>query len=157
MARDYEKQAATVPGSMMADTRTMGITSPFNELFYAGFDASLDKAPGSKVKQFDGTITVLPPTLKPGEPFELTIELQHRGCLPWVAGAGNDLVLKGDAARLGLPAKWVYDGEPMVFGDKRSIKLRGTAPAQLGSAKITINFQTSYRGWVPFSKTVEMK
>ncbi|MFN8574470.1 MAG: hypothetical protein U0132_20630 [Gemmatimonadaceae bacterium] len=157
LARAYQRRAALVPGQMMEETRKLEITMPFNELDYAGFEADLDAAPGSKVKQFDGEIRVKPPVLRAGQPFELKIDLVHRGVIPWLTGAGNDLLLEGDAARLGLPEKWTFEGPPMVYGDHRQITLRGTAPSEPGVWSVKISFLTAYRGWTPFSQTVDVR
>jgi hypothetical protein len=157
LARGYEEQARRVPGDMMAAVCASKIASPFKELFYGGYDRSLDSLGVLKVKQFDGRMRVSPPRLTPGQGFDLEIELQNMGVIPWIAGPGNDLVLQGDTKRLGLPDQWSYDGPPMVFGDGRVIKLHGVAPEQPGSAKIKIDFQSGYRDWAPFSQTVELK
>ncbi len=156
LARDYQRRSANVPGRMMEDTHKLEITTPFHELDYAGFEPDLDAAEVATIKQFDGEIRVLPTVRKPGEPFELKIELTNRGVVPWMVGAGNDLLLEGDAARLGLPERWTYAGPPMVYGDRRVITLRGRAPADAGPAEVKISFVTAYRDWQPFSLTIEL-
>jgi hypothetical protein len=155
LAREYEAIAAKVPGKMMADTRSSNITAPFKDLF-SGFDRSLDYALRLAVKQFDGGLAVAPVRLKPGEPFELEISLHNLGVIPWLTGAGNDLLLEGETQRLGLPSRWAYEGPPMVFGDRRLVRLRGVAPQVPGATKLKINLLTSYRDWVLSSQTVEL-
>jgi hypothetical protein len=157
LARGYEERAGRLPGGMMAATCASKMASPFKELFFAGYDRSLDYEGVLKVKQFDGSLRILPPRLTAGQPFDLEIELQNRGVIPWIAGAGNDLVLQGETKRLGLPERWDYDGPPMVFGDGRVIKLHGVAPERPGAAQIKIDFLASFRDWVPFSQTLELK
>jgi hypothetical protein len=83
--------------------------------------------------------------------------LINRGVVPWITGSGHALVLEGDAERLGLPARWDYVGEPLVFGDRRTIRIRGVTVAPSGPATIKLSFLTSRRGRVAFSQTAELK
>lgn len=155
LARSFEAQATKVPGDMMASTRAAGLLAPFKENL-AGYDRSLEFIPVLKVKQFDGALRVLPARLVPGQPFELQIELENRGCIPWMAGVGNDLVLQGDIRVLSLPNRWTYDGPPMVFGDRRVVTLRGQTPEKPGKAEIKVDFLASFRDWIVFSQSLEL-
>ena len=155
LAYGYDQQVAQVPGQMMASLRANKLTLPFKERVF-DYDSSLDNV--LAVKKFDSRLRVLPVKLIPGQPFELKMELQNVGCMPWISGVGLNIVLDDDTARFGLPARWDYDGEPMVFGDRRIITLRGVAPEQHGTAKIKINFISPGRSISAFlSQTVELK
>lgn len=154
LARRYDDQAAKVPGDMMAQTRALKMTLPFKE-WVGGYDRSLDDV--LQVKQFDGRLRVLPSRLTPGQPFELEIELQNDGCIPWIQGVGHEIELQGETKRLGLPDQWNYEGHPMVFGDRRVVTLRGVAPEQPGKAQIKINFVSQFRDRYAFlTQTVHL-
>ena len=155
LARRYDDRAAQVPGDMMAQTRANKMPFPFKE-WVGGYDRSLDNV--LQIKQFDGRLRVLPSRLTPGQPFELKIELQNGGCIPWIPEVGNDIELQGETKRLGLPDQWNYDGPPMVFGDRRVITLRGVAPQQPGTAQIKISFMAQFRDSYAFlSQSIELK
>lgn len=155
LAHNYDRQAAQVPGGMMAAVRENKMTFPFKEWVF-GYGGWLDGSEASK--QFAGKLSVMPVSLTPGLPFELQLTLQNDGCMPWISGVGQEIELQGDTARFGLPARWDYEGAPMVFGDRRTIILRGVAPAQSGKTEIKINFLSPGRGRpVLFTKTVELK
>ncbi|MEP6662708.1 MAG: hypothetical protein ABJC04_03490 [Verrucomicrobiota bacterium] len=145
LARAYEQRAAAVPGEMMNSTRASKITAPFQELFLSGFDRSLDFQPILKVKQFDGEMKISASPLNPEKPFALKIEIRNGGFIPWTAGVGLELELAGETKRLGLPERWAYEGDPMVFGDRRIITLRGEVPKEAGAAQIKINFIATFR------------
>ena len=63
---------------------------------------------------------------------------------------GHRLEVRGEVQRLGLAASWDFQALPMVFGDRREIELRGTAPAQPGEAKIELLFLAPFRNPHPF-------
>lgn len=138
LARHYDKQAAKVPGNMIAMTRADNLTLPFKERVN-GYDNSLDNL--IQIKQFDGLLSILTiPQLAAGHPFELKIELQNRGCIPWTTGAGYEIRLECETKLLGLPDQLTYEGAPIVFGDKRIFTLQGVVPAKSGEAQIKIDF-----------------
>ena len=120
----------------------MGLTRPFKE-FVAGYDPSLDGL--LQVKQFAGTMTVVPEQLSAGKPFVVRVRLRNLGVCPWLAGVGQQLELQGDTASLGLPATWDFVEPPLVFGDQREIELRGVAPREPGEASIHIRLTAPYR------------
>ena len=127
---------------MMARTRALQLTQPFKE-FVAGFDPSLDGV--LQVKQFAGTVTMVPDSTAAGEPFVLRIRLRNLGVCPWMEGVGHQLELQGDLAGLGLPATWNFTGPPVVFGDQREVELKGVAPREPGSVSIHVRLTAPYR------------
>lgn len=141
LAKRLDQEAAEVPSNMLARVRAMGMTQPFKE-WVTGYDASLEWA--LKIRQFAGKCQVAPVALKAGEPFVLKVELQNTGVCPWIAGVGHRLELGGDAAKLGLPAKWEFAEPPLVFGDRREVELRGVAPREAGEGSVKLTF------WGPF-------
>jgi len=148
LASVFDEEAATVPGNMLAATRRAGLTQPFKE-WVAGHDAlewSLE------VKQFAGRVSAALTEVAAGQPFTLRVELHNTGIWPWVAGVGQELRLGGDAERLGLPPKWDYEGEPMVYGDRRVVALRGTAPAEPGEGAVTLSFFAPFRNPTAIAK-----
>jgi len=154
LAGGLDAEAATVPGNMLAATRRADLLRPFRE-WVAGYDAVEWSLP---VKQFSGTVTATAPTLSAGQPFTLTVALRSTGVWPWGEGAGQTLELGGDAARLGLPAKWDFAGEPMVYGDRRTVELRGVAPTEPGEAEATLSLYGPFRNHVPFAtQTVKVE
>jgi len=142
LAAAYDREAAGVPGKMIAQTRANQMTLPFKE-WVGGYDWSLDGA--TPVKQFAGSIRIAPLQTAAGQPLTLSVILQNTGVYPWVTGVGHRLELSGDAQRLGLPARWDYEGPAMVFGDCRTVELRGMAPKEPGEAKVHLSFFTPFR------------
>jgi hypothetical protein len=142
LAQAYDREAAAVPGQMLARTRALQLTLPFKE-FVAGYDPSLDGL--LEIKQFAGSMSVAPAEFPAGRPFVLRIELKNTGIYPWITGVGHRLEIRGDAQRLGLPSQWDYDDPPLVFGDHRTIELRGTAPKEPGEAKLHLSFFAPFR------------
>ncbi|MBL7043540.1 MAG: hypothetical protein ISR77_33215 [Pirellulaceae bacterium] len=71
---------------------------------------------------------------------------------PWVAEKGPRIELKGDVPRLGLPAKWNYAGESMVFGDRRTATLKGTTPEKPGETEMTFEFVSAFKGRSVFAR-----
>ncbi len=142
LAKEFDSQAAGVPGNMMARTRALKLTQPFKE-FVAGYDPSLDAR--LQVKQFDGVITVPDDALQAGQPFTLRVRLQNLGVCPWIEGVGHRFELQGNTEQLGLPAQWELTGQPMVLGDQREVLLQGTAPREPGSATLHIRWLAPYR------------
>jgi hypothetical protein len=129
---------------MLANTRNM--TLPYKE-WMAGYDAWLD--PHLVRPQFAGTMTAAPVELAAGQPFTLHVELRNTGVCPWVAEAGQRLEFSGAAEQLGLPASWTFEGEPMAPGDRRTFEFAGLAPAEPGSAEITLTLFNPYRSPAP--------
>jgi hypothetical protein len=93
---------------------------------------------------------VSPSDVAAGQPFALRVELQNTGVCPWLPGVGQRLAVSGDAARLGLPAQWEYEGPPLVFGERRSIELHGVAPQEPGEVRLTVTFAPPFRNAHPF-------
>jgi hypothetical protein len=156
LARRYDEQAAKVPGNMIAQTRVSKLTLPFNN-WTSGYNQSLENV--IQIKQFDGQLNISTiPQLTAGQPFELKVELQNRGCMPWITGAGHEIRLKGETKLLGLPDRWIYEGVPMVYGDRRVIILRGVVPVQPGETQIKFDFMAPFRGGESFlSQTINLK
>jgi hypothetical protein len=135
LAEGYDREAAAMPGQMIARTRANQLTRPWQE-WVSGYDASLDGL--LKVKQFAGELAVSPGEVPAGRPFTLRVRLRNLGVIPWVAGAGEHLEFRGDAGRLGLPTRWDYDGPAMAFGDRREIEVRGVAPPTPGQGAVQV-------------------
>ncbi len=134
-AAKYDRVMKGSPDGMLTHCR--GMTKPYKE-WMAGYDQWLE--PQLKVRQFAGTVKPAAGTLKAGQPFALTIELHNLGACPWVAEAGQLLQLSGAAEALGLPKVWTYEGEGMAPGDRRTITLKGKAPASPGRGKLKAAF-----------------
>jgi hypothetical protein len=149
LAEAYDREAALVPGIMIARTRAEGLTVPFKE-FVTGYDASLEGM--LETRQFAGAIEVQAEGLAAGRSFTLRVRLVNAGVCPWNVGSGLRLELEGDEGRLGLPPRWEYEDPPMVFGDRREIELRGTAPEGAGKAVIRLALVAPFRGRHVFSK-----
>ncbi len=109
----------------------------------AGYDQWLDWQ--LDIKQFVGTLEAEVGLLRTGEPFTLKLVLSNRGVCPWVAGSGQRIELRGDLEQLGLPAVWVYEGEPLAPGDQRTVELHGKTPVAPGEAKLTVSLLAPYR------------
>jgi hypothetical protein len=156
LARQYDEQAAKVPGNMMAMTRADSLTLPFKERV-SGYDISLDNL--IRIKQFDGQLNVSAvPQLNAGQPFELKVELRNRGCIPWISEAGYEIKLEGETRLLGLPDRLPYEGPPIVFGDKHIFTLKGIVPAKTGEAQIKIDFLVPSRAiGTLLGKTINLK
>ncbi len=148
LAAGYDREAAGVPGGMLAATRRFGLTQPFQE-WVAGYEA-LDWS--LELKQFAADLTVSPVQVVAGKEFTLRVELRNAGIWPWVAGVGQRLELGGDASRLGLPARWDYEGAPMVYADRRVVEVRGTAPAQPGEGTVDVSLFAPFRNPTAFAK-----
>ena len=143
LAKDYDQESAAAPGKMLASIRSHQFTLPFKE-WRAGYDASLDRK--LEIKQFNGTITVLPEEIEAGKPFVLRVRLRNTGVCPWLPGVGHRLEITGDnAKRLRLSPSWEYNGPPMVFGDSREIEFQGVAPKEAGEIWIQISFYSPFR------------
>lgn len=149
LADAYDRQASEVPGAMIGTTRRYGMMKPYHE-WVAGLDA-LEWNP--QCKQFSGTVSLSPLLVAAGKPFALRVELANTGVWPWVSGVGQSLEIAGDAARLGLPARWDFTGEPMAFGDRRVVELHGLAPVAPGEAEITVELLAPFRYRAPFART----
>ena len=147
LAQAFDREAATVPGNMMARTRAYQLTLPFKE-WVGGYDLSLEGL--LEIKQFAGSMAVSPEELPAGRPFVLRIELRNRGVCPWMAGVGHRLELRPEARRLGLPAQWDYQGPAMVFGDRRVVELRGIAPKEPGETQLHLGFYAPFKNAYAF-------
>lgn len=143
----YDEQAAHVPGNMMAQLRNGRMTRPFKE-WVAGYDAALEWQ--LDTKQFAGSMQATSGRLSAGRAFTLRVALENTGVIPWRPDVGQRIELSGDVERLGLSAQWDYRGDWMVFGDRRTIELHGTAPDEPGRAEITLDFIAPFRGRYPF-------
>jgi hypothetical protein len=103
-----------------------------------------------ETKQFAGSMTARPEELPAGKPFVLEIELQNRGVCPWIADVGQHLELRGDVQRLGLAADWSFQEPCMVFGERRTIQLRGIAPKEPGETQLHLSFYAPFRNAYAF-------
>ncbi len=139
-AKPYDAQMQMAPPGML--DRVKWMTKPYHE-WMAGYDQWLDWQ--LDIKQFVGTLEAEVGPLRPGEPFTLKLVLSNRGVCPWVAGSGQRIELQGDLEQVGLPAVWVYEGEPLAPGDRRIIELHGKTPAAPGEAKLTAALFAPYR------------
>jgi hypothetical protein len=139
-AKPYDAQMQKAPPGMLDRVRWM--TKPYHE-WMAGYDQWLDWQ--LDLKQFVGTLEAEVGPLRSGEPFTLKLVLSNRGVCPWVAGSGQRIELRGDLEQLGLPAVWVYEGEPVAPGDQRTVELHGKTPATPGEAKLTVSLLAPYR------------
>jgi hypothetical protein len=147
LAQAFDREAAGVPGNMMARTRAYQLTLPFKE-WVGGYDLSLEGV--LETKQFAGSMAVSPDQLPAGRPFVLRVELRNRGVCPWIAGVGQRLELRPEAQRLGLPAQWDYQGPAMVFGDRRVVEVRGVAPKEPGEAQLHLGFYAPFKNAYAF-------
>ncbi len=152
-AKLFCEQAASVGGSMMQHTQPL--LPAFCERMGGYEPWKLD--PILKVKQFAGSVRVMPVKLEAGKPFHLDLELQNTGVFPWIEGQGARIELHGDVGRWGLPATWRYTGKPMVFGDRRTITLTGMAPEAPGHGELSFEFVAPLRDrWVFARARVEL-
>lgn len=158
LASDFDEQAGKTPGEMIVDLRKNSFTLPFREFVYGyeGYNTTLDQL--LKVKQFDGQIQVTTSPVSSDGLFQITVELKNTGYMPWIKEAGHEIRLKGDASAVGLSGLTDLIEAPVVFGDKHEIILKGIAPAGHGSARIVVDFTSSFRRRQPIvSKTIELK
>ena len=155
LAEKYYKQASNVPGNMIAQTCAKRKTVP--SPWVSGYNNSLDNF--LQVKQFDGSLEIPAiPLMKPGQPFELKVELQNRGCIPWVKGAGYELRVKGETGLSGLNDTLPYEGDTVVFADRCTITLKGSVPIQPGEAQIRIEFfSPAGQSQASLGKTIDLK
>ena len=156
MAKVYVQEAATMPDAMLTATRQGDGTRLFHESDNLGYkfcdDVGLPFKPFKgvlEIKQFAGTIAVSPQQLPAGQPFTLRIELRNCGVYPWEADCGPSLQLRGDVQRLGLPGQCEIE-PPMVFGDRRTIELKGQSPKEPGETQLQILLSSPYPGTPPF-------
>ncbi len=155
LATVYDDRAAQVPGNMIAQLRNGQMTRPFKE-WVAGYDAALEWQ--LETRQFAGTAEVTTSQLSPGRPFTLRVSLKNMGVIPWLPGVGQRIELGGDAEKLGLPTAWDYQGDWMVFGDRRTIELTGKLPDEPGQAEVKLEFLTPFRGrWPLITKEVTLE
>ena len=139
-AAKYDAAMQQTPDGML--TRCRWMTKPYKE-WMAGYDQWLDGK--LEIKQFAGTLNVETTALRAGEPFTLQVKLHNQGVCPWVSGAGQRLELAGDVDKLGLPAVWEYEGEPMAPGDRRTVELKGMIPQEPGNARVTVAVISPFR------------
>jgi hypothetical protein len=156
MVAELDREAATVPGDMIAQTRKTLTLLPFNE-WWGGWGAGFQGPFLERVVQvqaFAGAMVASPEELPAGQPFVLRVELHNRGVCPWLPDLKprrHYLLIEGEAQkRLGLPGLWEFRGQPMVFGDRRVIELRGTTPTEAGEAQLRLSFYSPARGDRPF-------
>jgi hypothetical protein len=151
-AEQLEHEAAGAPGDMMRHVREDRMLMPYKEWGMQPYGWYLEEAFKETGKQLAGDISATAVEAAAGKPFVLRVTLRNRGLISWVMKAGQRLEV-GDAARLGLPERWYYDGDPMAPGDTRTIELHGTAPAQPGEADVTLAFFPPFDCPVPTMKT----
>jgi hypothetical protein len=155
MAKIYVQDATAMPGGMFAATKQSDGLRLFHENDNFGYKFCDDVGMAFKpfkgvlaIKQFAGTIAVSMEELQAGQPFTLRIELRNCGIYPWQADCGPSLQLHGDVQRLGLPEKCEI-GAPMVFGDRRTIEVKGQAPKEPGETQLQILLSSPYPGTPP--------
>jgi len=146
-AEPFCKEAASVGGDMMKAAQKL--LPPFREKGDGYHPWKLD--PLLEIKQFSGAIRLSPGELRAGRAFELRLDIENTGVFPWVEGKGVQIKLKGEVEKLGLPSVWHYKGDPLVFGDRRTVTLDGTAPETPGELEITFELICPYR-WVSASE-----
>lgn len=139
-AEPFTNQVRLTPGLMMQQVAPM--TPPYKEWVGGGFTEYLEWK--LDVHQFAGTLSAAPAHVPVNQPFTLTITLHNRGLCPWIPGVGHQLLLSGDAQKLGLPSSWDLSGDWVLPGDVRTVTLQGTAPATTGSGQIKIRLMTPF-------------
>ena len=139
-AEPFTNQVRLTPGMMMQQVAPM--TPPYKEWAGGGFNEWLEWK--LDVHQFAGTLSAAPAHVPLGKPFTLTITLHNRGLCPWIPRVGHQVLLGGDAPKLGLPASWDLDGDWVLPGDQRTVTLQGIAPATAGSGQIQIRLMTPF-------------
>jgi len=135
-ADPYAEQIRTVPGAMMRATESS--TRPYKESAVSGYGPPLDKM--LELQEFAGKLTVSYQDIRAGRPFMLTVELFNTGICPWVPNESHKLELASTAQLLRLPLSWDLSGDWVLPGDRRVVKLSGTAPAEPGAAEIEMKF-----------------
>lgn len=136
----YRDAVAVAPGDMLKSTRHL--TMPYKE-WMSGCDGWLD--PQLERPQFRGTLKITPVKANVGSPFTLSLTLHNTGVCPWVERAQQRLAFSEEGRALGLPDQWILSGEPIAPGDRRELTFTGTAPADPGSAEVTVAFHNPYR------------
>jgi hypothetical protein len=91
LAADYDRQAARVPGIMIAATRNAGLTG----LFFIDFTSSFTRADAAlDIKQFAGSMTLTTNRMVAGKPFVLRVLLKNKGVCAWQPEPGQRLQLR---------------------------------------------------------------
>jgi hypothetical protein len=138
-ANALEREAAAVPGNMMAATvQRQRMMRPYREWGMQPYGACLERvlAPA----QFCGTMSATATAPDADGAFTLRVELHNRGIVPWIAAAEHRLELGPEAGRVNLPARWNFSGEPVAPGDWRTVELRGRVAAGADETELTLAF-----------------
>ena len=139
----YRSAMARIPGRLPKYILDGGLTQPFNEN-QIGWDGNLAQV--MAIAPMAGLLEASVSDVSAGQPFTLKLELRNEGIWPWTSDAQFRIRLSGEAARLGLPETWEYVGDPMVFGDRRTVEIQGTAPREPGTAQIEFEFSSPRHG-----------
>ena len=151
MAEEFDQKAASIPSNMLESSRQHGMTQPMKDWVggYGWKNPELDQALG--ISQFAGTIKVVSSTNLPSDSeFDLVIKIQNRGVRPWNKANERLLNLEGEFATLSLPSFWKPGEAPMVFGDRRTLRLTGRTPKESGSAEISLVLKSNHRASYEF-------
>lgn len=132
-AAQYDAAAASVPSNMISVLRSAGQTTPYREGVTGWWDSLLNDL--AKAPMFSGTMG-LEVRRTGAESFTLVLSLRNLGICPWVANAHYRIEIGGDVSGTGLPTRWDYAGDPMVYGDERELTFVGRIPP--GKASISL-------------------
>lgn len=71
---------------------------------------------------------------------------------------GIQLQFRGDSSLLNLPDNWIFDGDPLLFGEQRTMTFQGTVPETPGKTKLNIVLYSPYRDRDIFiDKSIELE
>jgi hypothetical protein len=152
-ATALEREAAAVPGNMMASTvLRQRMMRPYREWGLQPYGLCLDR--GLDPAQFRGAMSATATAPDADGAFTLRIELHNRGFVPWIEAAEQRLEVGPEASRVGLPARWAFSGEPLAPGDRRTIELPGRVAAAVGETELTLAFFPPYDTTDPTMRAV---
>jgi hypothetical protein len=150
MAREYDAAAADVPGTMLARTRSHRMTMPFREWAGGGFDPMLENHLDRRM--FNAAVEVEAEWARDDRHVSLRVTLTNTGFMPWTEDVAPSLVLGADAGSLALPPTWRFAGDPMAFGDTRAVTFKGSIPADVRQARVTVGFSPPLRNRIVLSE-----
>ncbi len=123
---------------MLKATRTLA--KPYNE-WMAGFEGWLE--PQLERRQFAAKVSLEAPALEAGKPFEMRLDVQNTGFIPWDA---FQVEFSESAKALNLEAKPESERHWIAPGDHAAQVLTGTAPETPGETELTITVYSATRG-----------
>ncbi|MBL7697459.1 MAG: hypothetical protein JNK79_04855 [Chitinophagaceae bacterium] len=145
LSEEYDRQMAATPGAMLAATRSSNLTKPFREFVYGynGYGTTVDQQ--LAVKQFDATMKSTIGNVRPGERFDIRIDLKNTGFMPWMKEHEFEIRVGSGAKKFSMKDAGDLVQQPVVFGDTLSVVLQGVAPENHGSEEIIIELVTPFR------------